>query len=290
MARVTGAAASRLAAANRRAAAAARAHRAASQLLADAHRAAAAAADVQSYAEGRLSGALGRAERALARRAAMRAYRQAMADFIATPSAEAGDAVSSAMLVAADTFKDPEKRAKFVKQSYKDLESAVKGSSLPSDIAQKVTAPLHAASVEAQILLNTMRQVAGAVNGTTAGNAPYTPIRRAAGGLVTGPGSGTSDSIPARLSNGEYVIRAAAVRAIGTDTLNRLNVADRTPVLPAIVNAPTITLPAATVGRDAPLVGHMTIHASSQVDVELALAREARRQERDRRTRTAGTR
>jgi hypothetical protein len=32
----------------------------------------------------------------------------------------------------------------------------------------------------------------------------------AGGGLVTGPGSGTSDSIPARLSNGEFIVNAAA--------------------------------------------------------------------------------
>lgn len=31
---------------------------------------------------------------------------------------------------------------------------------------------------------------------------------KAAGGLITGPGSGTSDSIPARLSNGEFVVNA----------------------------------------------------------------------------------
>lgn len=35
----------------------------------------------------------------------------------------------------------------------------------------------------------------------------------AAGGLVTGPGSGTSDSILARLSNGEFVVNAAAAAA-----------------------------------------------------------------------------
>ena len=34
----------------------------------------------------------------------------------------------------------------------------------------------------------------------------------ATGGFVTGPGSGTSDSIPARLSNGEFVINAAATK------------------------------------------------------------------------------
>ena len=34
----------------------------------------------------------------------------------------------------------------------------------------------------------------------------------AGGGHVTGPGTGTSDSIPAMLSNGEYVVRAASTR------------------------------------------------------------------------------
>lgn len=47
--------------------------------------------------------------------------------------------------------------------------------------------------------------------------------RYATGGFVSGPGTGTSDSIPARLSNGEFVMRAAAVRAHGTDFMNALN-------------------------------------------------------------------
>lgn len=43
------------------------------------------------------------------------------------------------------------------------------------------------------------------------------------GGFVTGPGTSTSDSIPALLSNKEYVIRASAVRALGTDILDSIN-------------------------------------------------------------------
>jgi hypothetical protein len=43
------------------------------------------------------------------------------------------------------------------------------------------------------------------------------------GGRVSGPGTGTSDSIPAMLSNGEYVIRASAVQAIGTPMLDSIN-------------------------------------------------------------------
>jgi TP901 family phage tail tape measure protein len=50
---------------------------------------------------------------------------------------------------------------------------------------------------------------------------------RANGGYISGPGTGTSDSIPAMLSNGEYVIRAAAVKALGVDKLNMLNMADK---------------------------------------------------------------
>lgn len=43
------------------------------------------------------------------------------------------------------------------------------------------------------------------------------------GGNVTGPGTGTSDSILAWLSNGEYVIRAKAVEAYGVRMLDALN-------------------------------------------------------------------
>lgn len=52
----------------------------------------------------------------------------------------------------------------------------------------------------------------------------------AGGGLVSGPGSATSDSIPARLSAGEYVVRAAVVRQVGVaflDSLNGLSVGPR---------------------------------------------------------------
>lgn len=45
----------------------------------------------------------------------------------------------------------------------------------------------------------------------------------ASGGYITGPGTGTSDSIPARLSNGEFVMSAAAVKTYGVDFMNSLN-------------------------------------------------------------------
>lgn len=45
----------------------------------------------------------------------------------------------------------------------------------------------------------------------------------ATGGLLRGPGTGTSDSIPARLSDGEFVVRAAAVQNYGVSLFHALN-------------------------------------------------------------------
>lgn len=58
--------------------------------------------------------------------------------------------------------------------------------------------------------------------GGKSANIPKIP-RLARGGLVAGAGTATSDSIPAMLSNGEYVVNARAVDLIGRDTLDNLN-------------------------------------------------------------------
>lgn len=55
--------------------------------------------------------------------------------------------------------------------------------------------------------------------------APSRIPHHAAGGFVSGPGTATSDSVNARLSNGEYVLRAAAVRRLGVGYLDSLNMA-----------------------------------------------------------------
>lgn len=56
----------------------------------------------------------------------------------------------------------------------------------------------------------------------------------ATGGLVRGPGTGTSDSIPARLSDYEYVVKASSVQKIGASNLDYIN---RTGQLPQQSNA-----------------------------------------------------
>ncbi|MCS5708801.1 hypothetical protein CC99x_007775 [Candidatus Berkiella cookevillensis] len=49
------------------------------------------------------------------------------------------------------------------------------------------------------------------------------PQRKARGGLIMGEGTSTSDSILARLSSGEFVIRASAVKRYGLGLLNQIN-------------------------------------------------------------------
>jgi hypothetical protein len=54
------------------------------------------------------------------------------------------------------------------------------------------------------------------------------------GGRVTGPGTGTSDSVDARLSDGEYVLPADTVRHVGKENLDDLKNATHTPVNRAV--------------------------------------------------------
>ena len=51
----------------------------------------------------------------------------------------------------------------------------------------------------------------------------YNPTGNAKGGYQSGPGTGTSDQILTRVSNGEYVIRAASVSRFGKGFFDSLN-------------------------------------------------------------------
>ena len=61
------------------------------------------------------------------------------------------------------------------------------------------------------------------IGNTYVGNLPRRLANVASGGYIQGAGTSTSDSIPAMLSNGEYVVRAAAVKRIGVPRLNAIN-------------------------------------------------------------------
>ncbi|WP_440217149.1 phage tail tape measure protein [Chromobacterium piscinae] len=70
--------------------------------------------------------------------------------------------------------------------------------------------------------------MSGLMSGLLARSGPPAPIVNgtagfSTGGPVLGPGTPTSDSIPAMLSNGEFVVRAAAVDHYGLGTLHALN-------------------------------------------------------------------
>jgi hypothetical protein len=81
-------------------------------------------------------------------------------------------------------------------------------------------------------LLRTALQAAVQVAGAAASAVANKKLgARADGGFITGPGTGTSDSILARLSNGEFVIREWAARMIGPDVLHFLNTFGRLPAL-----------------------------------------------------------
>lgn len=73
----------------------------------------------------------------------------------------------------------------------------------------------------------------------------------ATGGLVTGPGTGTSDSIDARLSAGEYVVKAAAVRRLG---VARMAVINRGQLPGYAAGGPVAARPAPAAAAAAPVV------------------------------------
>lgn len=83
------------------------------------------------------------------------------------------------------------------------------------DMAKNILNDLIRIMIQAQITKSIMS--AGFTSGT-GGVAGF-----ASGGYVHGAGSSTSDSIPARLSNGEFVVRASAVDKVGVGFLNYIN-------------------------------------------------------------------
>lgn len=60
-------------------------------------------------------------------------------------------------------------------------------------------------------------------SGATGGYFTGSRFAYSSGGPVFGAGTATSDSVPAWLSNGEFVIKASSVRALGVDYLQALN-------------------------------------------------------------------
>ncbi|MBC2676914.1 hypothetical protein [Pseudomonas baltica] len=91
-------------------------------------------------------------------------------------------------------------------------------------------ASVAAAKSQVAVIAEQMRQALivpmtiVAPNGSTSVSGPDPDVPQfARGDMVRGPGTGSSDSILARLSNGEFVMRAAAVQHYGPQLLRQLN-------------------------------------------------------------------
>ena len=75
-------------------------------------------------------------------------------------------------------------------------------------------------------------------------------VNAATGGLITGPGTGTSDSIPSLLSNGEFVVRAAMVKRF-LPLLQSLNAGQGIPrTIPAAITEFQSTAAGTTSGKN----------------------------------------
>ena len=88
--------------------------------------------------------------------------------------------------------------------------------------------------------------------GTPPGSTPVGPIQvqaggRASGGFVSGQGTGTSDSIPAMLSNGEFVVNARSTAMFG-GLLNAINSVGKQPRLQFALGGPVPSENAPTTG------------------------------------------
>jgi TP901 family phage tail tape measure protein len=99
-----------------------------------------------------------------------------------------------------------EKGSKQAKTEIDKVTTAAKNAD-KTDPTINVTANTAGARAAIQAVIDSVNRIRNAAV-TIAGG-------RAAGGAIYGPGSGTSDSIPAMLSNGEHVITAREVQAMG---------------------------------------------------------------------------
>lgn len=132
--------------------------------------------------------------------------------------AEAAAAKKAATAAAVTSGPTPTKLAEY-KANYASLKKEMDEWNKKDWLAQLVTKIPHAA------VLDRLLKPIGNFEATYgAAFKPYSvKVAYADGGFVSGPGSGTSDSIPARLSNGEFVMRANAVKSYGVDFMNALN-------------------------------------------------------------------
>lgn len=99
-------------------------------------------------------------------------------------------------------------------------------SSIIQDINRVISRLLAQYAIEQALLA--LRGIFGAAGGSAGvfgvdGGSAGGVVTAASGGLIRGPGTSTSDSIPAWLSDNEYVVRARAVKHYGPGMLDAIN-------------------------------------------------------------------
>lgn len=233
-----------------------------------------------------LTRAMNRFGHALDVRNALVGWRKSLKDFVKKPSEETAVAAAQAFQSTVATYKEGGRaQAQFVLDNYAEMKRTIDNSGLSDAMKAGLLAPLNEAKTEADKVLAALDAISGkTVTSTIILNKLNTPgmdprITRANGGPVWGPGTATSDSIPAMLSNGEYVLRASAVRAIGLGTLNKLNYADKM-TDPSLLDRTAIgTVPTSV--QSGPIIGSIVVNNPSRdVDVEKAVLRGMARAER----------
>ncbi len=116
-----------------------------------------------------------------------------------------------------------EQSASRVSNAFSDTESSTATTNpVIDELATSATNAKSALDNLATVSLSTLGT--GEIGGTGAGHKDGGLIKKfSTGGNVKGEGTSTSDSIPAMLSNGEFVVKASAVRKYGTGFLNAVN-------------------------------------------------------------------
>jgi hypothetical protein len=185
-----------------------------------------------------LARAMGLLDARLNQQQALQSWKDDLKSYLEEPSADTARAMASSFMGAVDSFKEGGRRQReFIVENYDDMVRAIRNSGMGKaaqaelidpitdayNTARRLTAVLDALNGKHVSVSVTMSQFGAAAPYILNQPVPDPPKPWATGGLITGPGTGTSDSIPARLSNGEYVIRAAAVRKVGRNVLDALN-------------------------------------------------------------------
>jgi hypothetical protein len=126
--------------------------------------------------------------------------------------------IDSAESGVATFFEDVVSGSKSADKAFQDLTKSIAQSFLKL-ISQKLS----------QKLFDSLLSAGGGLFGGFFGGSP---VKKAEGGMIRGPGTGTSDSIPALLSDGEFVVRSKVVAQPGVRSyLEALNAGFRMPAV-----------------------------------------------------------